>query len=929
MMNITPPPALHGDEQAKLTQIYRYLFRLSESLNATALTVENQAAKASEAVAKAAGVDPAEVSADVGDQYTALVSLVVKTANIVQSQMDKIVTTLNSKYKASGEFGELTEEVRRFIETTAKHTIENYTYNSKVLNIPEMAADFEAYKIEAEGYIKRGIIDYDKDGFPIFGIAIGQELKSREVTINGVVHTEFDTTKNMATYTADKLSFWIDGVEVAYLSQSELVVTRIIVSDSIQLGDWDIKVNAQDGLTIQQRIGNEIVTASQINMVADQIDLSGNKSIKLTAEQINAVANEIDLSGNKTIKLTAEQINAVAGQIDLTSNKSITMLAGEVDNLDRLSNIEVIEGTFAQTERREGEGIRIYSEIGPKQDLKWGAPWPGGAGKNLFPDFAAPVAQNGITTTRNADGSHHISGTASARVVFALAVVGDKLSLPPGRYTASLGTALPDGVSSRVEAYDKSTLKWFKTYGNIPASSGEYTIDIDGNYYTTWLIAIQAGVTVDFTVYPMIRLASVTDATYAPYANTPPIEGWTGLNAFAGGKNLLKNDATSQTLNGMTITVNEDGSVTVNGTSTATSTPTLSNNIIPAGRYILSGCPAGGAYSGDGSYRLQADITMPDGTIKHIADIGSGTAFTLDETPINVSVFIILAKNGVYNRLTFHPMLRVAPDGDATFQPYQGNTYVLDCGETVYGGKVDWHAGEITVEWGIYTLTGTGSAKLISASVYNAKCFMSDVIPGVVGNSTILSGAKSSHFVEGVWNDVVNMASPLGKFSINTSNKIGIAYDGTIDEANAWLAAQNASGTPVQFALKLAEPYTIQFAPVQIETLQGINTVYTDADGGRVELGHSPIEDIQNAVDALEEAQAESALYLKLDAENKVVRIGQTEVTSEFDIDAYGAGVVVGGKAFSRFEGERMLIGGMEMRKPANIGGLAFDSIMT
>ena len=348
------------------------------------------------------------------------------------------MTTLRSEYKAQSEWGELTEEVIRVIEDTAKHTIENYKYGSEILNIPEMAADFEAYKIEAEGYIKRGIIGYDDDGYPILGIAIGQELKSREVTIGGVAYTEFDTTKNMATYTADKLSFWVNGVEVAYLSNSELVVTRIIVSDSIQLGDWDIKVNAQDGLTIQQRIGNEIVTASQINMVADQIDLSGNKSIKLTAEQINAVADDIDLSGNTSIKLTAEQVNAVAGQIDLSANKSIVMVAGKADeanakadNLDRLSNIEVIEGTFAQTERREGEGIRIYSEIVPKQDLKWGDPYPGGGGKNL----CELVYPDGGAVTENADGTATVTNNNTGEISGAKCVLTGVL--PAGTYTIS------------------------------------------------------------------------------------------------------------------------------------------------------------------------------------------------------------------------------------------------------------------------------------------------------------------------------------------------------------------------------------------------------------------------------------------------------------------------------------------------------------
>ena len=98
-----------------------------------------------------------------------------------------------------------------------------------------MAAIFDSYRIETTGYIKRGIIGFDDENYPIFGIAIGQELKHKEVTVGGEVYEVFDERQNMATYAADKLSFWVNGVQVAYLSNSELVVTRIIVSDSIQL----------------------------------------------------------------------------------------------------------------------------------------------------------------------------------------------------------------------------------------------------------------------------------------------------------------------------------------------------------------------------------------------------------------------------------------------------------------------------------------------------------------------------------------------------------------------------------------------------------------------------------------------------------------------------------------------------------------------
>ena len=143
--------------------------------------------------------------------------------------MDQIVTNLGSEYVAVSEWGAYKEEVSREIVDTAKYTMENFEYNEEILNIPEMAAIFDSYRIETTGYIKRGIIGFDEENYPILGIAIGQELKHKEVTVGGEVYEVFDESQNMATYAADKLSFWVNGVEVAYLSNSELVVTRIIV----------------------------------------------------------------------------------------------------------------------------------------------------------------------------------------------------------------------------------------------------------------------------------------------------------------------------------------------------------------------------------------------------------------------------------------------------------------------------------------------------------------------------------------------------------------------------------------------------------------------------------------------------------------------------------------------------------------------------
>ena len=59
-------------------------------------------------------------------------------------------------------------------------------------------------------------------------------------------------------------------------------------------------------------------------------------------------------------------------------------------------------------------------------------------------------------------------------------------------------------------------------------------------------------------------------------------------SAVASGKNLLNNTAKSKTENGVTFTVNADGSVTVNGTATDQAILVLNENVLEKGQYLVS-----------------------------------------------------------------------------------------------------------------------------------------------------------------------------------------------------------------------------------------------------------------------------------------------------------------------------------------------------
>lgn len=140
-------------------------------------------------------------------------------------------------------------------------------------------------------------------------------------------------------------------------------------------------------------------------------------------------------------------------------------------------------------------------------------------------------------------------------------------------------------------------------------------------------------------------------------------------------KNLLQNTATSQTINGVTFTVNNDGGVTCNGTVSEETqigvnalffVPTIT---LPAGKYILSGCPAGGSEKTTFKQLIYANSVWLEN------DKGSGANFILTDAG-EVSVRIVIYSGYTCDNLTFYPMIRKADIEDDTYEPYIEDTEV-------------------------------------------------------------------------------------------------------------------------------------------------------------------------------------------------------------------------------------------------------------
>lgn len=258
-----------------------------------------------------------------------------------------------------------------------------------------------------------------------------------------------------------------------------------------------------------------------------------------------------------------------------------------------------------------------------------------------------------------------MSGLLSGPVVSGMPYIGISPDMVYGMIAEKTAGGVPP---LSFKCYD-SELKNYRIYGNTvsgesvgdPVIEGEHT----GEYHVP--VTITNGTdTETVSIYLDEQLKKVGDeAEYIDYAEQ---------KHHRVRKNLLQNTAVTQTKNGVTFTINDDGSVTCNGTPTQEK-PTyiiLNTPEFEDGQYILSGCPTGG---GANSYFLRIykpGPNLPGGGTRN--DYGNGGTFTYGNHAEDTSVNLFVAYGYVCENLTFYPMIRKASVVDNTYEQFIENT---------------------------------------------------------------------------------------------------------------------------------------------------------------------------------------------------------------------------------------------------------------
>ena len=409
-------------------------------------------------------------------------------------------------------------------------------------------------------------------------------------------------------------------------------------------------------------------------------------------------------------------------------------------------------------------------------------------GKNLIPPKAASETINGVTCTVNADGSLTLNGTATGNCFFHC----PDMEIVSGICTLSSGVKLPAGITLILRKKDVNKQIMYVYAGS---SSKTKPTGYSGKAFV--YVAVSSGTTVtNLTLYPQLEVGSEATA-YEPYQGETITSDEVKLygDAHTVGKNLIPTMDEPLSANGITCTVNVDGSIALNGTATANTYINFPHMMIKAGTYTLSSgnaIPTG----------IGLSLREANNQSANLLRVSNGQSEATGTIVYNgdAYAYIGITSGTTVSNLTLYPQLELGSEATA-YEPYQGMATALEDGDSL-----DLATGEVVRRWKRLELDGTEAwTAHSSGEEWYYALTLSDIAADCEGGATIQFA--SSHFVP-------RYTSNMDRIYIaGYGNALTIFYSGVSDHTAAsfkiWLAAQKEAGTPVTVLYRLKKPEVV------------------------------------------------------------------------------------------------------------------------
>ena len=407
-------------------------------------------------------------------------------------------------------------------------------------------------------------------------------------------------------------------------------------------------------------------------------------------------------------------------------------------------------------------------------------------GKNLIPPKAASETINGVTCTVNADGSLTLNGTATGNCFFHC----PDMEIVSGIYTLSSGVKLPAGITLILRKKDVNKQIMYVYAGS---SSKTKPTGYSGKAFV--YVAVSSGTTVtNLTLYPQLEVGSEATA-YEPYQGETITSDEVKLygDAHTVGKNLIPTMDEPLSANGITCTVNVDGSIALNGTATANTYINFPHMMIKAGTYTLSSgnaIPTG----------IGLSLREANNQSANLLRVSNGQSEATGTIVYNgdAYAYIGITSGTTVSNLTLYPQLELGSEATA-YEPYQGMTTALEDGDSL-----DLATGEVVRRWKRLELDGTEAWTFAGTNDHGISNFYTPLTDPYVSKPPTW---MCTHYPNQntLFADTTDRGIML---SAGYTAYIRETYT-TVEDFKAYLAAQKEAGTPVTVLYRMKKPEVV------------------------------------------------------------------------------------------------------------------------
>lgn len=380
-LNLAYPKRMGGTAQEQISALYRSQCEIIDWLNLSDWSAEVVLQEIAQGIDEDAAMRTSKEKKLTG--FESLKQLIIKTADFSMENSEQFTKTLKGGYVAKSTFGEYAEATSATIEINSKGITQLFDYTAGI------NSKDERYGVTARQYVKTGLLFHDENAQPVYGVGVGNI--STKTELNGEVIDE--KQGEVVTVTPGRISFWQQGLEVAYLTgkklhfpsgtlealgakiSGEITATKLTISENAEIsGLYLEKFKLRGNLPVYEASSTETLVG-YLGVYVETYDGETNKQISLRSPNESMVSvsdgrvlllaqgSTDEVFGGMRIKPSSVRIYTTDFGVDLQQTRDVSIE-------DESTQVSVLYfGPSSSGDVRLGTGKRLWNSVWAIDDV--------------------------------------------------------------------------------------------------------------------------------------------------------------------------------------------------------------------------------------------------------------------------------------------------------------------------------------------------------------------------------------------------------------------------------------------------------------------------------------------------------------------------------------------------------------------------------